>query len=97
MRYGRAKKRRSIRCPWRITSVLIDRATVAANALELATAKSPSGAVDILLLTPVELAGFAILSYPPRGLEQEKLLFRDGLDLVRSKLLQIERGTKLKL
>ena len=70
----------------KVASVLMDQATVTANASELATAKPSSGAVDTLLLTPDEISGFAMLSDPPRGLEQEKLLFRAGLDAVRSKL-----------
>lgn len=68
-----------------VESVLMDGATVLARTSDLTTANA-AGTVNTSDLTADEIAGFKLLVDPPLGLEQEKLLFRDGLEAVRSKL-----------
>ncbi|MEO6003418.1 MAG: Wadjet anti-phage system protein JetD domain-containing protein [Opitutus sp.] len=69
-----------------VESVLMDLATLTTNSDQIGEAKPAQGAVQISFLTTEETEAFAQISSPPRGLEQEKLLFRDGLMAVRSKL-----------
>ena len=70
-----------------VESVLMDLATLQANEDNVGIAKPAQGAVQTALLTVEENEALSRISSPPRGLEQEKLLFRDGVENIRLKLL----------
>lgn len=62
-----------------IASILMDGDTVAHHRSLLAPAKAASGTYDEALLTAPEAEAARAVSSPPRGIEQEKLLFAEGL------------------
>ncbi|HTO04506.1 MAG TPA: Wadjet anti-phage system protein JetD domain-containing protein, partial [Opitutus sp.] len=65
-----------------VRSALMDAATLAAHRPALALAKPPRHPVRTQHLTAEESAAIAGILQPPRGIEQEKLLFREGLQAI---------------
>ena len=62
-----------------VRSVMMDAATLATHAGALGAAKSPPYSFPKERLTAGESAALAAIEAPPRGIEQEKLLFRECL------------------
>lgn len=69
-----------------VQSVLMDEATLDLHSAKLLPAKRPVGALDPSLLRPAELKAYEQILEPPRGIEQEKLLFRECLEVLASAL-----------
>lgn len=69
-----------------VRSALMDAATLAAHAASVAPAKPPRHPVRTEHLTPEETAAVAAILQPPRGIEQEKFIFREGLRAIVSAL-----------
>jgi len=65
-----------------VRSALMDVSTLAAHRSALAPAKPPRHPVRMQHLTAEELAAVAAILQPPQGIEQEKLLFREGLQAI---------------
>lgn len=63
-----------------VRSILMDDITLDRHADKLLPAKRPAGTLDPCLLRPAELKAYEQILEPPRGIEQEKLLFRDCLE-----------------
>jgi len=62
-----------------VRSAMMDAATLDTHREAIGGAKSCRHAVPLDRLTPGEVAALTAVASPPRGIEQEKLLFRDGL------------------
>lgn len=69
-----------------VQSILMDDATLNLHSAKLLPAKRPVGAVDCSLLRAPELRAYEQILEPPRGIEQEKLLFRDCLEVLAQAL-----------
>lgn len=65
-----------------VRSAMMDVATLEAHRAALGRAKPPRHPVAFDRLSPAEAAALSAISSPPRGIEQEKLLFRDGLQAI---------------
>jgi hypothetical protein len=70
----------------RVRSAMMDAWTLRAHCDALSVAKPSRHPIPLDRLTPDEAEALAAVSAPPRGLEQEKLLFRDGLQAINTAL-----------
>lgn len=73
-----------------IRSVLMDASTLARHSELLAPAKSAPAELAWEHLTPDETDAARLILVPPRGIEQEKLLFSEGLEML---LCQINKSS----
>lgn len=70
----------------KVQSILMDDATLNLHSAKLLPAKRPVGAIDSSLLREPELKAYEQILEPPLGIEQEKLLFRDCLEVLAQAL-----------
>jgi hypothetical protein len=63
---------------------MMDAATLVTHADALGNAKHSSSSIPKERLTPGEVAALAAIENPPRGIEQEKLLFRECMQTIES-------------
>jgi hypothetical protein len=75
-------------------SVLVDGNTVARHSALLAPAKAASGDYDRSLLTGPETEAANAVAHPPQGIEQEKLLFAEGLACLSECIHAAKRSPK---
>lgn len=69
-----------------VRSILMDDPTLNLHSAKLLPAKRPAGALDPILLRPAELKAYEQILEPSLGIEQEKLLFRDCLEVLAQAL-----------
>lgn len=69
-----------------VQSILMDDATLNQHLDKLLPAKAPVGMFESGLLRAAELKAYEQILEPPRGIEQEKLLFRDCLEALAQAL-----------
>jgi hypothetical protein len=67
-----------------VRSIMMDAATLVTHADALGNAKHSSSSIPKERLTPGEVAALAAIENPPRGIEQEKLLFRECMQTIES-------------